>query len=139
MSESRPKQASTVLVLREQEHKPLVLAVSNRRFGGWSLPGGKVEANESPLGAAIRELREETTLITSRLAFLFRARGTVDPEVEVFVYLARAAEGTPRKVEDGSDVTWMPWPRFTRSHPFGLFYAFHFPDGVGHFKQTEFP
>lgn len=36
----------------------------------WTLPGGKIEANEGPAQAALRELCEETGLDTEALEFL---------------------------------------------------------------------
>ena len=33
-----------------------------RAFKNWDFPKGMMEANETPLGAAIREVKEETTL-----------------------------------------------------------------------------
>jgi len=39
-----------------------VLLVHRPRYGDWSLPKGKVEAGESPLKAALREVAEETGL-----------------------------------------------------------------------------
>jgi 8-oxo-dGTP pyrophosphatase MutT (NUDIX family) len=38
------------------------LAVTNRRYDGWTLPGGKIDEDEIPSHAAIRELAEETGL-----------------------------------------------------------------------------
>lgn len=36
----------------------------------WALPGGKIEPNESPLSAAIRETKEETTLDVRKLKII---------------------------------------------------------------------
>ena len=35
--------------------------------GKWGYPGGKIEEGESPMGAAVRETREETQLIARNL------------------------------------------------------------------------
>jgi 8-oxo-dGTP pyrophosphatase MutT (NUDIX family) len=39
-----------------------VLMIAHRRLGIWLPPGGELEADETPLEAAARELREETGL-----------------------------------------------------------------------------
>jgi len=43
-------------------HEGRVLLVHHKRLGVWIPVGGEVEANETPLEAAARELREETGL-----------------------------------------------------------------------------
>ena len=40
-----------------------VLVIKHRRLGTWLPIGGELEAGETPLDAAVRELREETGLV----------------------------------------------------------------------------
>lgn len=47
-----------------------ILVVTNRRFGGFCLPGGKIEVGELPEEAAFRELKEETGLVPEGLKYL---------------------------------------------------------------------
>jgi 8-oxo-dGTP diphosphatase len=54
-----------------------VLMILHRRLGTWLPIGGEIEAGETPLEAAVRELREETSLAA------------------VFPTLAGAADGEP--------------------------------------------
>ena len=54
------KRAAGVVVVRDTAQGPLVLLL--RAYRNWDLPKGRLEADETPLEAAIREVREETGL-----------------------------------------------------------------------------
>lgn len=68
------------------EHEGHILFVRKAR-SKWALPGGKVERDERPVGAAERELEEETGLNVDGLLYLqeLKARDTVHHVFEASV------------------------------------------------------
>jgi len=108
-----PRLAVGAVVLREDGAVLLVQRARPPSVGSWTLPGGKVEENETPEQAIVREVLEETglqvevgpileTLVLEREGFSYR----------IVDFLCRGI-GDPNAADDVSAARWVlphKWP-----------------------------
>jgi 8-oxo-dGTP pyrophosphatase MutT (NUDIX family) len=102
---------AAVMLLLKNDNGLKILAVSRRydktKFG---LPGGKLEPNETPKDAAIRECFEETGVKVVHCCLIYRRDEMRDrPEGEDFhtyCYYGTKWEGEPHNSEEG-EVAWL--------------------------------
>lgn len=99
------------LIFNEQSH---VLLCHRRDLDLWNLPGGGMEAGESPWDAVIREVEEEVGLIVEveRLAGVY-----AKPKQEeiVFSFVCRTLTGDPTTSDEVDQVAFFPIDQLPRN------------------------
>lgn len=105
-------QKAGILVLSRRD-PTRVLVLYRKREGDWTFPKGHVEAGESAVETAVRELREETGLEVQlfegeELPVLYYAYPE-GGEVEVRMFVGRSLDDDVLKNEfDGDRCEWLP-------------------------------
>lgn len=96
------------LVTGTHRGRRCLLMIERRDGYGWAVPGGHVEPAESPLYAALRELREETRLVTVDLGQMALRFGRDPEESELRDAGFPIRKLAPRYVPDprNSDEAW---------------------------------
>ena len=107
-AERRAIVAAGAVVVDDEGRVLLVRRGHAPSAGEWTLPGGRVEAGETPEAAIVRELREETALVASVVASL----GVVTLEREgatyvIHEYLVRPESHVASAGDDAADVRWV--------------------------------
>jgi ADP-ribose pyrophosphatase YjhB (NUDIX family) len=123
-----PKRCSAVSYVVRSDDR--ILCVWNKKYNGWSMPGGKVEYGEHPGDAQHRELKEETGIRTQAAHLRFKAscafRGPGTEATEVWMYEVTSYIGAEHEAEPGCPVTWLTRDELLKATPFAEFYAKNF-------------
>ena len=100
-------------VILNSEGNVLLVHHTYRRKHPWGLPGGWLQARETPLAAINREIREETsyTIEIEDLLFVWCAK---DRSHLTFVYLGNELQGTFKATEEVSKVDFFELSRLPK-------------------------
>lgn len=77
-----------------------------KRKSKWNLPGGRVEQGESPIQAALREMKEETGLSVEQLRYVSKYQ-----EDNVIHFLFEACPKTTEKPRPHNEIEDCRWIR----------------------------
>lgn len=112
-SSVQPIPAVIGVVLRKQEVL-LVRRANPPDAGRWGLPGGKIEAGETILEAAVREVHEETAIsvsprniFTALEAFDHGLEGELRQHFVLIAVLCEWLQGEPVAGDDALDAQWV--------------------------------
>jgi ADP-ribose pyrophosphatase YjhB (NUDIX family) len=117
-------QAAVVLI----ERGDTILCIWNKRFHGWTLPGDRIKANESPDEAVRRALYNELNLDLGTIDLIYSSSSVQRQAVASMVYVFRTdiENQTPEEQENGCPFSWMQRSLLLACSPFGGFYKIMF-------------
>jgi len=99
-----------VAVITDDKHQVLIARrpTHTTHAGMWEFPGGKLEINESPTSALIREVKEEVGLDVKRYEYLGEVHHAyTHQQVSLQVYHVYQFEGEARPCERQLDLRWI--------------------------------
>jgi 8-oxo-dGTP diphosphatase len=104
-----PRDGASIAVFKDR--KVLLVKRGRAPFAGlWSLPGGKVEAGETPRQAACRELKEETGIegeVEGIIDTVRVAAGGDSPTYRLTVFYGRPIGGSLKAASDSEAAKWV--------------------------------
>jgi 8-oxo-dGTP diphosphatase len=109
-----------VAVIIDDEHRILITqrAQMSAHGGLWEFPGGKVEADETPYNALVREVLEETGLQVLHAKWLTDVSYEYpNHQVELSVYVVDAFHGEATCCEQQMNLQWVAQSELS-SYPF---------------------
>ena len=80
-----------------------------RSSGLWSLPGGSREVGETSVGAVVREVEEETTLVLDNPVYFLSLRDVFEglPVIDIDFYLIQVSEPFKLEVNEGQQLRFV--------------------------------
>lgn len=98
------KQGAIVVILNK-DNKALILRRARGDYWAseqWAYPGGKLEGDETPMQAAVRETKEETTLAVNNLKEI-----NLSLDTPVIAYYTRNYSGNVKLDFEHTDWAWV--------------------------------
>jgi len=115
--------AAVIAVVLRDETMILVRRSNPPDAGFWGFPGGKIEFGESIEEAAIRELREETSVVavatevfTALDVLEAAANGTAVQHFVLIAVLCRWLSGEPQAGDDAMEAKWFSFDELSSTN-----------------------
>jgi 8-oxo-dGTP diphosphatase len=104
-----PRERATLMLILQGDQILLIVKKRGLGAGKFNGPGGRVEAGESPLQAAIREVEEEirVTPLDVRPAGELRFQFVDGHSIHGYVFTAKGIRGEPQETDEAQPI-WFP-------------------------------